>query len=120
MLRFLFNRYKKQFEDMLVEEFYGSIPASLREPSIEFLAQNKNTLERFFTIQAYIVQRRAVGDIKNAEVYKGVLIHIKSLLLVVSRAKVVVKDSTIETDKEKPEDGIMDFLSKAKAKFLKQ
>lgn len=87
-LKFLYRRYTSVFHDFLIEEFYGMIPDDLKAPSIDFLCNGKDKLERFFSIQAYNFQRRSIMDSSlKAEEYKGVLIHIKSLLAVLAAGK---------------------------------
>jgi len=95
---------------MLVEEFIGEIPASVKEPAIDFLTNGRIALERFFTIQAYKIQKRSIGDVKNAQLYAGILLHIRSLLSVLQKGKIEKEDFIVEEKKEEPANFISDFV----------
>lgn len=122
-INWICNRYKQYVYDWLISDFYGSIPDSTKLPSIDFLVNGKEKLERFFSIQAYTMQRRSIMDDKNVEVYKGILIHIRSLLALISsseKPKPGSIDTSIEVEKKIDEDvdGVQDFLKKGKEMFL--
>ncbi len=121
MIRWLYKRYKNRFYDLFIEDFYGFIPNEVTEPAIDFLANARAPLERFFSIQAYHMQRRSIGDTKNALLYAGVLLHIKSLLAIVSRGK-VIKDTTniIPEAVADPLKGVGKFIEEGKKKFKDQ
>lgn len=112
MLRLIYKIYRNKLLDLMVEDFYKDIPKDLMEPSIDFLAKGREKLEKFFLIQSYLIQRRSVSDIKNVQLYQGMLIVIKSLLVAISKGK-KEEYATIETKKEvNPLDGVSEFLKK--------
>src|SRR5258708_1960865 len=89
LVKFCFRHYKKEIENKFLIDMYGMITERLKQSSIDFLANGKDKLEKFFSIQAYEMQRRSIMDNKNAQVYQGMLLHIKSLLLLVRAGKSV-------------------------------
>lgn len=120
MLRFLYNRYRSRFYDLLIEDFYGTIPKELKEPTLTFMADHKDKLEKFFTIQAYHMQRRSIMDGKNADVYKGILVHIRSVLVLVQSGK-RSEYAPVEEPKKAPSplDGVKDFVKLGKERIKK-
>lgn len=94
LCRILYRRYKSYFHEEIIKDFYSEIPESIKEPSVEFLSKAGNTLERFFSIQAYNIQMRSIGDTKNSQFYMGMLAHIKSLLFVIRKGTKVKNDWT--------------------------
>lgn len=111
LCRWLYRRNTAVFHDLLIEDFYGTIPESLKEPSVEFLCNAKDKLERFWSIQAYTFQRRSImADPKEAGEYKGVLIYIKSMLILLSKGA-PSKKAEVQGKKEKdPVEGVMEFV----------
>lgn len=120
ILTWLFRKYEATFSEIIVEEFYGFIPDNLREPMMDFMAGSRNMLERFFSIQAYNIQKRSIGDIKNAQYYAGVLMHIKSILLMIQR-KVPVRED-VDTPKEgtNPLDKVKGFMETYKKQNVRE
>lgn len=118
MLKFLYNRYKERFYDFLIEDFYGIIPEEVREPSIDFLQKARPSLERFWSIQAYNIQRRSISDPKNAQLYQGFLLNIRTLLAIVSKGNVGERENikTEKTNKDDPFQNIKDFVKLNKTK----
>lgn len=119
MLKWIYKRYKHRFYEFLVEDFYGDIPESVREPSIDFLVKARPALERFWSIQAYNIQRRSISDSKHAELYQGFLLCIRTLLVVVSKGKVGVVEGGVRSEVVKPPDPmreVEEFVRLAKEK----
>lgn len=90
--KLLYRKYKSYFHEEIIKDFYSDIPESIKEPSIEFLSKASNVLERFFSIQAYNIQMRSIGDTKNSQFYLGMLAHIKSLLFVIRKGAKIKGD----------------------------
>jgi|ERR1035437_2394540 hypothetical protein len=114
ILRWIYKNNEPEMGDIIVQEFYGSIPSSLRSPAMDFLANGRNVLERFFSLQAYHIARRSIADTKNQSFYDGQLMFIKALILSVSKSsqnKVEPIPSEAEND---PMEGVKDFISKVK------
>jgi len=101
----------------IISEFFGKIPDSLKEPSLIFFADNQHLIERFFSIQAYKIQKKAIGEVAHSEFYNGMLAHIKSILAVASvshvtnRPKVEIEDNE---DEKKSLDDILSFRDSRK------
>lgn len=109
ILDLLFKRYKKDIYDRMIMDFYGDIPKSVSEPSIEFLANARTTLERFFSIQAYHIQKRSIGDRKNDQFYAGALMHIKSLLVAIQNGRL---KEEVKPEVENTQDNTESLLTK--------
>jgi hypothetical protein len=119
MLKWLYNRYKNYFWDLIVADFYGDIPETIQEPSIEFLSKARPTLERFWSVQAYNIQRRSISDPKNAQIYQGFLLNIRTLLAVVSKGKYGIANAVITSEKPAevdPMKSVEEFIKLGKAK----
>ena len=111
-LTWLFKKNEAMFAEIIVEEFYGFIPQSLKEPVMDFMSGSRNALERFFTIQAYNIQKRSIGDIKNTQYSAGLLMHIKAVLLMVQRKGNPREEAEIpEEPKDNPLDRVKEFLN---------
>jgi hypothetical protein len=117
LTKLLFKWCYQEIMSELVRDFYGEIPTSLKEPSMMFFSQNRRNLERFFSIQAYKVTRRSIGETKNAQFYDGMLAHIKSILVAVSSAPLPVVKEDMPKDKEVAVlDSILSFRDSRKKK----
>lgn len=79
-LRFLYFRYKKQFESFFVEDFLYEVPKDIREPAMTFLSQGKERLEKWGLFQAHMIQTRITAEPAMIEVHKGMLMMLKLLL----------------------------------------
>ena len=119
ILKYLYNRNKQYFWDLIVADFFGDIPSKIKEPSVEFLSNARGVLEPFWSIQAYNIQRRAISDPKNAQIYQGVLLSIRTLLAIVSKGKVGVTEAEVKAPVEKEQDPmerIQAFIKAGKTK----
>ena len=116
-INWVYNKYKAEIESRMLMDMYGFIPNDLKQPSIEFLINGKDKLERFFSVQAYEMQRRSIMDEKNAQKYQGMLIHIKSILLLLragTKQVVIIPDVESKPDPVKMAES---FATEAKKKF---
>ena len=112
ILRFIYKRYETKFQDFMVESLVGYIPKDVHEPTVEFLKQGSEKLEKWLLFQSYQINRRAITDFKNTERYQGMLVNIKTFLLI-SAAK-QQKEIPKEKEREKEEDplvGVEKFLN---------
>ncbi len=91
MLKIIYKLFKHRFNELMVEDMFGSIPKDLQEPALDFLANGKEKLEKFFLIQTYTIQRRMARDHKHADVYVGMLIIIKAFIAALSNRKTTVQ-----------------------------
>jgi hypothetical protein len=99
ILRYIYTRNEKLFNDFLVESIVGKIPKDINEPSIDFIKNGGEKLERWIMYQVYYLNRRMVADPKGAERYQGMLTNLKFFLVLASTRKKEVKTS-IEEKKE--------------------
>lgn len=119
MLKWIFKRYRNRFEDFFLEEYFGFIPSDTKEPSLKFLAQNRQILEKFFSLQAYNMMKRARNDDKNYDRYMGFLAHIRFMLMAIQREKIERYEATIpETPAEDLMKKVVDFVAEAKKKIV--
>ena len=110
ILTWLFKNNEPFFAELMVKNFYSEIPTNIREPSVDFLINGRGPLERFFTLQAYYVQRRAMGDMKNLQHYTGILFYIKSLLAIIQKSKPIVDEVMVKEKEKDPLEGVQDFI----------
>lgn len=80
ILRFLYRRYPIKYSEIICEEFLSDVPKEVSEPAITLLAEQKETIEKWLSYQAYLIQRRSIGDIKQSNFFLGMLTNIKILL----------------------------------------
>lgn len=111
-LKFLYNRYETKFQDFLVESMVGYIPKDVHEPTVEFLKNGSEKLEKWLMFQSYQINRRAMTDFKNTERYQGMLVNIKTFLLISAAKKQVriTKDKEVKKEKD-PLEGVQKFLA---------
>lgn len=122
LLKFLYLRYTKVFQDFMVEDLIGQIPKDIREPSIAFLGKGRDVLTRYYLYQAYIIQRRAVADIANAERFHGMLVIIKFFMALAegSQVREITETPVEEEKKEDPIDMLSEFMSGMKERRIKK
>lgn len=114
--RYLFKKHRRWFEDYLLEDMIGYIPPSVNEPGAEFLANSGDKLTKWLLWQSHIIQKKQVSEPHNAEIFRGMLLQIKILLIAASnhsRPKPKREDVTI---KKPTEFDLQDFLTNAKNK----
>ena len=109
-LNWLYRKNETLFAEIMIESFYGQIPNNLKVPTMDFLLGSRNMLEKFFTIQAYNIQKRSIGDIKNTQYYAGILMHIKSILALIQRGRIIKEDVDIDKKEEDPINKVKDFI----------
>ncbi len=115
ILKLLYYFFEKDFDNLMVERFFGEIPKSLLEPSIEFLSHGKETLEPFLSILAYSLKNKAIFEGKDTKFYDGALLVIKAFLVAIRTGKKQVETTVnIEEPKESFVDNIKDFVDKGK------
>lgn len=119
LARLVYKYCKTEIHDIMLEDFFGMVPPALREPSMDFLALHREKLERFFTIQAYKMQRRSIMDEKNAQEYRGILIHIKSVLMLIQSGKKETVTPTEEVVRPDPMKNVSDFIKEGKKRIKK-
>jgi hypothetical protein len=114
LISWFYKRYQKEIEEKLIEEYYGFIPETINEPAIDFMSSARVTLERFFSIQAYNIQKRAIQDSANSDKYNGMLIHIRSLLAAIQKGRIHKEEIVIAEKVVDPVDIVSDFTNNLK------
>jgi hypothetical protein len=115
-LHWLYRRNEPLFSEFMVEEFYGTIPDTLKTPAMDFLSNAKKPLERFFSIQAYHIQKKSLGDVKNTQFYIGQLSFIKAIINSLSKTSTHLTDVKMEKVDD-PIDGVTESLKGLKDFF---
>lgn len=109
---YLYRRNPALFWEIATEDMVGHIPATVREPSMEFLKTAGRKWESYLIWMSWTNQRRAMTDTKNAETYLGMLFFIRWLYHLATRSP--VKEERREPPKvveeEDPLIGVSDFL----------
>lgn len=100
LLKFIYNKFPTHFQEFMVEEFIGQIPEKVQDEAIDFLIQGRVKLEKWIFFNAYHLQRRAVGDLENAQLYQGMMIFLKVILSVTSRKIPRQERITVDIPKE--------------------
>lgn len=117
ILRWIFEKYRSVFFELFVEDMYGYVPEKFKKPSVDFLVNCREKLIPFFSLQAYEMNRRAINDPKNAQVYHGILVHIRSLISLIEKGE---KPEASKITPEPKDDSLAQaesFLSEAKKRF---
>ena len=110
----LYKGNEKLFADLMVKSFYEEIPTSTIEPVMDFFANNRAKLEKFFTIQAYYTTLRSISDTKKSEFYSGMLFYMKVLISMVQKGKTARKDFEVSEPKVDELKNVNEFISGAK------
>lgn len=116
--RWLFNRNRRLFEDWVLEDLIGHIPVSVNEPASDFLANSGVKLQPWLMWQSNIIQRKAIAEPQHSEIFRGMMLEIKIILLMAGRKnspmkKVAEKEVEAEKDYSK---GVDDFINGFKKK----
>ena len=81
LLKAIYLRYKSYFYRFFCDEFFDEIPTSVVEPSMKFLSEGKDRLEKWGLWQARLLQSRMVDDPDKIKTYEGMMLMVKLLLL---------------------------------------
>lgn len=103
-IRFLYRRYPKVFYECVSEDFLGSIPKRINENALAVFEERRETLQKWFLYQSFIIQRKAVSDIRRADFYLGMLTNIKMYLTLIESDEVKVPKQVIP--KKQPREDI--------------
>lgn len=85
ILRLIYDKYRPYFYNFLVEDTVGSIPKEVSEPSMAFLANGKDKINRWGYYWISMIQARIVVDKTEIEVQQGMILAIKIFMNLVSR-----------------------------------
>lgn len=119
-LKWIYASNKEFFYNEFVEEFLGDIPKGVSEPSMQFLANGKDKLEKWCLWMAHVLQRRIQTDKKEIDRNEGMLLMLKLFLTLVVQArkpKATTVGKAEEGEKpETPEQIIDDWVKGIKEK----
>lgn len=112
ILKFVFRKYRKDIEEIFVQDMIAGIPKEVTDVATTFLYSAKNKMEKWLLYQSYILTRKCASDFKNATFYYGMLTQIKFLLLLTGKAPVVESKGEIKINRKKDTslDDVDDFL----------
>ena len=79
ILRWIFNKYRSDFDTFYVEDMFGEIPREVSENALNFMLTGKKQLDKFFRWNAYIIQKKLLRVNKHSESYLGGLVFIQTL-----------------------------------------
>ena len=81
LLKWVYLKYRPVFYRFFCDEFFSEIPTSVVEPSMKFLSEGRDRLEKWSIWQARMIQSRIVTDPALINEYTGMLMMLKLLLL---------------------------------------
>jgi hypothetical protein len=110
-LKWLYRGNEEVFAALMVENFFYEIPHNISAPATDFFSSHRETLEKFFTIQAYLIQKRSIGDVKNTQHYAGVLFYIKFLLALVRKGTIKKEEVRVNEVKNDPIQDVEYFMN---------
>lgn len=114
LCKYLFRTHRRFFEDAFLEDQIGHIPDSIQEPVADFLSNSGSRLISWFLWQSHQIQKKMIVEPQNSEVFRGMLLEIKILLMVASRKKDKPKVEAITEEELDPLAGVTDFLKHGK------
>lgn len=77
ILRWLYRRYTREFEDFLVESYIQNIPQKTTYDGFDVITEHKAKFQRLTNYFAYELHRRMSNDSRNSERYQGMFIQLK-------------------------------------------
>lgn len=93
ILRFVYERNRKFFQDIFVEDLLLSIPDKISRPAIDILAARREAVKKWLFFEANSIYRRPITDFANSERRNGMLMLIQALLYAIgSREKTVSEE----------------------------
>lgn len=110
ILRAIYKRYRTYFFFFFEEEFLRDIPDDVQEPSMKFLSQGKEKLEKWAFFMVKVLQLRIETDKDRILVYQGMILMLKLLLL---HVKPQAKKPVLSQEKKKDETDIYKDLDEA-------
>lgn len=107
MLRFIFKRYRTQFENFFVEELIGDAPADVKAPVFDLLKQQRDPFMKWLVWNSWNIQKRMAND-ENRDVLRGVLLFIRVLMSIAGKES-IVHEAPKDEKKLDPMTGIEKF-----------
>lgn len=103
ILRFLYKRFTKEFNNLMVEDLLMNIPNKVGRPAIEIVSSKREPVIKWLYYEANAVSRRVPTDFGNLERRNGILIMIQAFITALATSgfpdepKVVITEKTKET-----------------------
>lgn len=108
MIKWLYKRYKRRFEDLMVEDYLQTIPEDVKKGFFQFSSNNKKVLDKATSYMAYNLHRQMVRDVKNSERYQGMFIQLKLFSAIFT-----VRENAIDNNKT-PKNKVFDYKTQIK------
>lgn len=113
MLKFIYKLYKRQIQDLVVDDVIGIAPDSIREPVFKLLQEQKETFNRWLVWSSWHLQKKIVSENEKG-VIKGCLLHIRCLMIIASKQENVLYSPIREERTKDPMMGVHEFIKKNK------
>lgn len=120
ILRWIYNRYLKEFQDIFIDAMLLSIPEKIYEPALEVMAKQRTHFVRWIYFEANSIFRRSPTDFGGAERRNGMLILLHALLIIIGRMPSGAEDHPVvgatkppPEDWKKAQEGIKKFIDGA-------
>lgn len=73
LLKAIYLANRKTFHDFFIEEYVGEVPEKIQEPSMTFLANGREKLERWCMFMAYLIQKKITEHPDEIKEHAGML-----------------------------------------------
>lgn len=84
IIKFLFKKYRREFDSFYIEDMFGNIPREVTDNALKFMLTGKKDLDRWIRWQAYVCQRKLI-EIKTGGIYISTLVILKTLSTALAR-----------------------------------
>lgn len=119
LLRWLFKKYRQDFDTLYIEDLFGDVPKEVSEDTLRVLHKGKREFERFARWSAYLLQKKMIQPVRHAESYVGGLVFIQTMLTILNRfdheKRIMADDVVVEAtpDLAKAMEGVDDFFKRS-------
>lgn len=83
IIKLLYRMYPKFFYECIATDFLGEIPKQINDNALGVFEERREKMMKWFLWQSYIIQRKAVSDLKKADFYLGMLTNIKMYITLI-------------------------------------
>lgn len=120
-IRWMFNKYRKQFEDLFIADVFDEVPHDLTQNSMQFLLSGGTNFDRWMRISSYVLQRKLEQPRKEGSgTFVGGLIFFQTLNIMMSRlqhGKIMQSPEEVEiipdVDLDKSLEGVDEFFKRS-------
>lgn len=77
LIKVLYNLYKRDVLDVVIEDFHGEIPNKVSDPALNIIGENRQKVDKWILYQAYYLQRRIASSKGAMERSFGMLLQLK-------------------------------------------